>query len=117
MESDWARPVVHWEIEAVDPERIAGFYRELFNWEIGAGKVKAIAPGLGAPEPQISGHIIGGRESRVVLNIQVRDLRASMEKAVALGGSVLREPFDIPGGPTLAWITDPEGNRVTLVQQ
>ncbi len=35
----------------------------------------------------------------------------------ALGGSVLRDPFDIPGGPTLAWIADPEGNRITLVQQ
>ena len=64
MEPDWARPVVHWEIEAVDPERIAGFYRELFNWEIGAGKVKGIAPGRGAPEPQVD-----------LLPRAVRDLR------------------------------------------
>ena len=27
------------------------------------------------------------------------------------------EPFDIPDGPTLAAITDPEGNPVMLVQQ
>jgi hypothetical protein len=27
------------------------------------------------------------------------------------------EPFDVPGGPTLAGITDPEGNPVMLVQQ
>jgi len=30
---------------------------------------------------------------------------------------VLREPFDVPSGQTLAWIADPEGNRITLVQQ
>ncbi len=117
MEQDWARPVVHWEIEAVDPERIAGFYKELFNWEIGAGKVKAIAPGIGAPEPQISGNIIRGERPGVVLYIQVRELRASIDKAAELGGRVLREPFDVPSGQTLAWIADPEGNRITLVQQ
>ena len=60
--SDWARPVVHWEIEA-------------------------------------------------------RDLRASLARAVELGGAVVAEPFDVPNGPTLAAITDPEGNPVTLVQQ
>jgi predicted enzyme related to lactoylglutathione lyase len=30
---------------------------------------------------------------------------------------VTLEPFDIPGGPTLAGIKDPEGNQITLVQQ
>ena len=38
MADDWARPVVHWEIVARDPERQADFYRELFNWEIGGIK-------------------------------------------------------------------------------
>lgn len=33
-----------------------------------------------------------------------------------LGPSVLVEPFDMPGGPTLAGIRDPEGNPVMLVQ-
>ena len=33
------------------------------------------------------------------------------------GGTVLSEPFDVPGGPTLAAITDPEGNPLMLVQQ
>jgi predicted enzyme related to lactoylglutathione lyase len=30
---------------------------------------------------------------------------------------VTMERFDIPGGASLAGITDPEGNPVTLVQQ
>jgi predicted enzyme related to lactoylglutathione lyase len=53
----------------------------------------------------------------VGLYIQVRDLRASLERAAALGGAVLSQPRDLPNGPTIAAISDPEGNRVTLVQQ
>ena len=37
MSKDWARPVVHWEIEAIDPHKMRAFYTELFNWEIGGG--------------------------------------------------------------------------------
>lgn len=116
MEADWARPMVHWEIEAKDPARQRAFYGALFNWDIADGPVMNIPPGIGAPE-QISGHIRGGDTSRVVLYIQVRNLRASLEHVRELGGTVVREPFDTRGGPTLAIILDPEGNRVTLVQQ
>src|SRR5579884_4277505 len=89
MSEDWARPVVHWEIE----------------------------PRIGAPEPGPGGHIRQGEQSRVTLYVQVRDLHASLDKAEALGGAVLAQPFDIPGGPTLAGVADPEGNPVMLVQQ
>ena len=48
--------------------------------------------------------------------MQVADLRASLDKSVALGATVVAEPFDVPNGPTLAGITDPEGNPLMLVQ-
>jgi predicted enzyme related to lactoylglutathione lyase len=51
------------------------------------------------------------------LYIQVRSLRESLDRAVTLGGAITLEPLDLPGGPTLAGITDPEGNTITLVQQ
>ena len=117
MGSDWARPVVHWEIVARDAERQAAFYRELFNWEIGPGPIMQIAPGLGGPEPGPAGHIRSGGQPAVALYIQVRDLRASLDEAVRLGAAITMEPFDVPDGPTLAAITDPEGNPVVLVQQ
>jgi len=47
----------------------------------------------------------------------VRDLQASLAKAVDLGATIVAEPFDVPGGPTLAGVLDPEGNPLTLVQQ
>ena len=116
MPEDWSRPVVHWEIEAQDPDKIAAFYSALFNWTIGDGPIRQIGPGIGAPEP-ITGHIRQGKRSAVVLNIQVLDLRATLARVPELGGTVLREPFDVPNGPTVASIADPEGNRITLVQQ
>jgi uncharacterized protein len=114
---DWARPVVHWEIVAVDTERQAAFYRALFNWEIGEGPIMTIAPGLGGPEPGPAGHIRSGESPGVSLYVQVADLRASLASAETLGGRIVIEPFDLPEGPTLAVITDPEGNVVGLVQQ
>ena len=117
MDGDWARPVVHWEIEARDPERQRTFYAALFNWEIGDGAIMRIEAGVGGPEPGPAGHLRGSDRSGVTLYVQVRDLRASLTKAGELGATILSEPFDVPGGPTLAAITDPEGNPVMLVQQ
>jgi uncharacterized protein len=117
MGDDWARPVVHFEIEALDAERQRAFYRQLFNWDIGDGPIMAIPAGLGGPEPGPGGHLRQGERSGVALYVQVRDIAASLAQATKLGGTVVAEPFDIPGGPTLAPITDPEGNPVMLVQQ
>ena len=115
--TDWARPVVHWEIEAHDAELQRAFYRNLFSWDIGDGPVMTIPAGLGGPEPGPAGHIRAGDAPGVRLYVQVRDLAASLARAAELGGTVLAEPFDVPGGPTLAAIVDPEGNPLMLVQQ
>jgi uncharacterized protein len=117
MERDWPRPVVHWEIIATDPERQSAFYRALCNWEIGEGPIMAIPAGLGGPEPGPGGHIRQGERPGVTLYVQVRDLRAALTLAVELGGRLVAEPFDIPDGPTLAAVDDPEGNPLVLVQQ
>jgi predicted enzyme related to lactoylglutathione lyase len=114
---DWARPVVHWAIEALDPERQRRFYAELFSWDIEDGPFMPIAAGFGGPEPGPGGHIQQGERPAVSLYVQVRDLRESLDRAVELGGAIVAEPFQFPGQPTLAQITDPEGNTVMLVQQ
>jgi hypothetical protein len=114
---DWARPVVHWEIESPDPERLRAFYRALFHWDIGDGPIMSVQAGIGGPEPGPSGHLRASGRSGVNLYVQVRDLAESLAAAAALGGTVLAQPFDPPGGPTLAAITDPDGNPVMLVQQ
>jgi predicted enzyme related to lactoylglutathione lyase len=114
---DWARPVVHWEIEARDPDAQRAFYGELFGWSISDGPIMTIAPGLGGPEPGPGGHIRLSERSAVTLYVQVRQLAESLERVVDLGGAVRAQPFDVPNGPTLAVVEDPEGNPLVLVQQ
>lgn len=114
---DWARPVVHWSIDAVDPAGQRAFYMAMFSWDIADGVFMDIPAGFGGPEPGPGGHIQPGERPGVSLFVQVRDLRESLDRAVELGGTVLAEPFQLPGQPTLAQIADPEGNAVMLVQQ
>ncbi len=117
MTNDWARPLVHFEIEARDPERQREFYAQLFTWDISDGPIMSFKAGLGAPEAGPAGHIRGSHRSGVTLYIQVRDLAESLAKAIELGGAVVLERLNVANGPTLAAITDPEGNPLTLVQQ
>ena len=118
MAEDWARPVVHWELYAKNVDKARAFYREMFNWNIADGPVALIGAGIGAPDPeQFTGHLLPGDTSRFVLDIQVLDLKTSMAKAESLGGSIISQPVDVPNGPTIARIADPEGNHITLVQQ
>lgn len=117
MADDWARPLVHWEIVAKDPAAQAAFYRAMFHWDVADGPIMAVPPGLGGPDPGPGGHIRGGEQPRVVLYVQVRDVAESLRRAAALGGRAVSDPFDVPGGPTLAYAEDPEGNPLALVQQ
>lgn len=108
---------MHWEITAQDAQRQADFYRQLFNWNIGDGPIMTVEPGIGGPEPGPAGHLRQGDRSGVVLYVQVRDINASLARAAELGGKKVTDPFDVPGGPTIAFVEDPEGNPLTLVQQ
>lgn len=117
MNGDWARPVVYFEIEARDADLLTAFYGELFNWTIGEGAIRQIPAGIGGPENGIGGHIRQGQRGGVTLFIQVKNVAAALERVVELGGKKTSPPFQIPGGAMIAGIEDPEGNRVTLVQQ
>ena len=41
--------------------------------------------------------------------LAVDDLEARLEKAKCLGGTVLREPFEVPGIGKIAMVQDPQG--------
>lgn len=116
--ADWARPVVVFEIRGNDPAKLREFYGELFNWKIDVSNpaIGRIEAGIGGPEPGPVGVLLGGPPG-VALYVQVLDLRATLDKAAARGGSIVLEPFDVPNGPTIARIADPEGTQVGLVQQ
>jgi predicted enzyme related to lactoylglutathione lyase len=113
------RPVVNFQIWAKDPKAQREFYREIFGWDIseptGFG-ISTIAPGIGGPE-EMGGTMLGAGEARVLIYVQVLDPLETLAKAEALGGRRVLEPFDVPGGPTVAQMADPEGNVIGLVKQ
>lgn len=112
------RPLVHFQIQGRDPAKLRAFYEAVFGWEMSDGMmgVVTIAPGVGGPT-EVGGTIRASDTPRVVPFIQVLDPLETMDKAVMLGGSRVTEPIDIPGGPTIAQMADPEGNVIALVKQ
>ena len=117
--SDWPRPVVIFQIQAKDLEKQKSFYSEMFDWDIEQAEgspFHQIPAGKGPPENGISGILSQADNSAIVIYIQVANLGESLEKTVALGGKVTLPSTDVPNGPTIAAIEDPEGIPVGLVQ-
>jgi predicted enzyme related to lactoylglutathione lyase len=53
----------------------------------------------------------------VSIFVQVLDPVETLRKAEEMGGRAVLQPFDVPGGPTIAQMADPEGNLIGLVKQ
>jgi uncharacterized protein len=110
-------PVVHFEIGCKDVAKTGKFFGDLFGWDIQtAGPAATINSG----SPQgIPGHITAlGHEPEhyTIFYVEVDDIRASLDKAVALGGKIVVPPIKIPTG-TFAWFADPEGNTIGLLKR
>lgn len=110
------QPVVHFEIGCRDVARTSAFYSDLFGWDIAqAGPAGMINTNSGTG---ITGHITAlGHEPHnyVTVYVQVDDLKEYLGKAEALGGKMLVPPVEIPTG-RFAWMADPDGNVVGLLQ-
>lgn len=114
------RPVVHFEIRGRDQKRLQEFYAALFGWKIDADNPMGIANiehGIGGPLEGVGGHIRAAEAPGVSIFVQVVDLHETLAKAESMGGKAVMQPFDLPGGPTIAQMADPEGNFVGLVKQ
>jgi len=111
-----AHPVVHFEIGGRDSAKTQAFYSKLFDWEITqAGPAANISTG---GTGGIDGHITAlGHEpyNYVTVYVQVEDIQPYLDKAKALGGKTLIPPVPIPTGK-FAWIADPDGNLIGLLQ-
>lgn len=112
-----SHPVVHFEILGPNRKALQQFYAKAFKWKIDAnnpmeyGMVEAIEGGIGGgvgPSPDGS--------PLVTVYIQVDDLQAALDQVESLGGKTVMPPMDIPGGPSIAQFSDPDGNRVGLVK-
>lgn len=109
-------PVVYFEIGCRDRPATVEFYAQLLDWDITPGEGSsnvACADGAG-----INGHIAAlGHEPHnyTMFYVRVDDLDVKLAECERLGGRTLVGPVPIPDG-TFAWIADPEGNTVGLIQ-
>src|SRR6185312_5363181 len=86
-------PIVHFEIRSTDPDAARAFYGELLGWSYPQGGF----PGYtyvdsGSAEGTIPGGIspLQGGTSMVTVFARVPDAQAALDKAVALGGSIVQ---------------------------
>lgn len=105
----------HWEtLTSRDVEASQAFYAELVGWRCGPG-------------PSGTGRVFAA-EGRDVADLQpsqtgcwysyvaVDDLTRSVQRAEALGATVLMRRIDIPRVGATAFIADPEGARLGLFE-
>ena len=121
------RPV-HFEIHAADPERAAGFYRELFGWEIARweGPMEYWTIRTGGPgESGVDGGLLrrrgpapvpGQAVNAYVCTVGVDRLDDILERATRLGAVISVPRMAVPGIGWLAYLTDTEGNLVGALQ-
>jgi uncharacterized protein len=110
--------VVHFEVGAADDELLAAFYGELFGWGIpglsGAGYTMIDTRG----GTGINGGVGRSENGRPwsTFYVETDDPRATLEKAISLGGSTVPPPANFAGAATIAAFHDPDGLLVGLVQ-
>jgi hypothetical protein len=117
------QPVVHFEIIGTDPQRLRGYYGDLFGWEFDtsgdAAEPVSAAGNYGfVPNPEgagIPGGVGGGPgyPARVLFYVGVPDVEAALRKAESLGGTRTMGPEQAPGsGLVVGHFTDPEGHLI-----
>ena len=111
-----ACPVIHFDIGCKDSAKTKEFYSQLFDWKIEKqGAADSITTGS---KEGIQGHITSlGHEPEhyITFYVQVGDIKTYLDKAKKLGGKTLVPAVKIPTGQ-FAWLSDPDGNIVGLLQ-
>jgi len=79
-----------------------GFY----GWEAGASYISVLDhSGMTGPAKD---------PGRILLNFETQQVKEEFERIKALGGTVIREPYEMGGG-WIATLADPDGNYFQLV--
>ena len=106
-------------LRPVDPPRSQAFYRDVLGLavyrEFGPVENPGLVFFLGNGLLEVSGP--GNDAPRgLALWVQVRDVAAEVGRLRAAGTTVLRDPRSEPWGLVEAWVADPEGVPIVLVE-
>ena len=121
--------IVHFEIPATDPDKLSGFYRDLFDWQINKMSLGEtdywIAMTSDSDEngtPKQPGMINGGMYQRQdpqqspVNYVSVESVDEYVTKAKGLGAKVITDKMPVPAMGWFALLTDPDGNTFGVWQ-
>jgi predicted enzyme related to lactoylglutathione lyase len=112
--------IVHFEINADNPERAASFYKGVFGWKIEkwAGPVDYWLVSTGEEsESGINGAIKHRSDSLTTVNtIDVPSVDEFLQKVASAGGKVVQPRMAIPGIGYHAYCQDTEGNIFGVMQ-
>jgi len=103
-------------LRPADPEKSTAFYADALGLAIyrtfPGGTVFFLGQGL----LEVSGRGESGTSPDVVLWLQVRDLPAALDELRGRGVPIARDARREPWGLDEAWIADPDGTRIVLVE-
>ncbi len=128
--------IIHFEIQAADPERAAQFYRTVFGWDI----KEWVVPGVQIPnenrywmvttgpekEPGINGGILFRRGpapaeglgvNAFVCTVGVASLDDSVARALSAGAKIALPKMPVKGIGWLSYCLDTEGNVFGMMQE
>jgi len=107
-------PFVWFDLTAGDGDKVGEFYQSLFGWQAGPGAGDYAAWFTDGGQPW-AGIVPAGPApaGRWVPYVVVDDLDAATERAVALGGRVVRDKAAGPGGASVV-VADPGDGLVAL---
>jgi predicted enzyme related to lactoylglutathione lyase len=108
--------VVHWEVQAKDPETQQRFFGDLFEWEVDTNNPMSYGMVSAQGKDTIGGGIgSGDGQPRVTFYVQVSDINETLAKAESLGAKTVMPRTDI-GMIVMAQFLDLEGNVIGLVE-
>jgi predicted enzyme related to lactoylglutathione lyase len=113
-------PFVHVELNSSDVNASKRFYGSLFDWKLEDVPMDGmtytmVKVGEGTGGGMMK-HPMPEQPSVWIPYVQVNDIRASTAKAGSLGGKVIVDSQEIPGGGTFSVIQDPTGAVFGLFQ-
>lgn len=119
--------VTHFEIHASNPQTLVDFYSAAFGWSFkqwGPMDYWLIETGP-ADQPGINGGLLPRRGdapvpmqavNAFVCTAQVDALDETVEKCLSLGATIAVPKMPVPSVGWLAYIKDPDGNIIGLMQ-
>ena len=113
--------VIHFELPSTDLATSRKFYENVFGWKFTRweGPTEYWLVSTGTPEtPGIDGALGGAaNEFKGTVNtVEVEDLDEAIKKAEANGGQVIMPKDEIPGVGWLAYIREPGGAFLGMIQ-